>query len=786
MTGALTERGTGEPAAVDLRLAPVAAAGWLGAWLGTGGRFWLLLVGAAGLLLLITPAIVRRSWWAAATAAMLAGTLIIGWAHLEALQRSSVGRLAGSGAVVRAEVRLTGDPRIRPAQGIRPAFLTVRADVVWISGRGQTWRERAPVLVTASADQLPAWRRFIAGNRVRTGLRLQPPDPGSDIAAIARVRAAPVVTGRPGPADRAVERVRSGLRGAVARGSPEARALVPSLVLGDTSAITDAITEDFLSTGLTHLTAVSGANLALMLAFLVVLSRWIGVRGWWLRLVGLAGVIMFVALCRAEPSVLRAAAMGLVSLAALGMSGRSTGMRGLFVAMIMLLVGDPWLGRSPGFALSVLASGGIVWWARRWAAALQTWLPRVIAESIAVPLSAHLATLPVATAMSGQVSMVGIVTNALAGPFVGPATILGFSAAGLSQISPFLAGLVGRLACWSAQPVLWIAHIGAALPGAIWIWPAGVVSLGLLSTICLTLASAMPQVLRRPWLAGGLSLLMIIGIIRAPVQPGWPPKDWLLIVCDVGQGDGMAVNTGPGQAIVIDSGPEPKPMRTCLDQLDVRTVPLLIFTHFHADHVGGLSGVLAGRRVNRIWVSPYASPPGGAEDVSRAAARLQIPIAVPTVGTEAQVGPAALRVVGPIDRRPNPLVIEDGRSSMENNLSIATMITIDGERLLLTGDVEPEEQRRIVASGMDLDADVLKVPHHGSSRQDAEFIAATHARVAIASAGVHNDYGHPAAKTVRLLRSDGMTTLCTCWTGSVAVIREGAGIGVVTQHRVRQ
>lgn len=768
---------------IDLRLAPIATAGWAGSWLGTSGYYRCLAAGALAAALLIVLAVVRRSWWTVATALMLTGTLAIGWCHVIALERSAVSRLAGSEAIARVDLRLTGDPTVRPAQGIRPAYLTVRADALIVSGRGQAWQERAPVLVTASGDEVPSWRAVAAGSRVRTLLRLQPATSGSDLAAVGRAGAAPILLAGPGPGDRVVERVRAGLRAAVSGGAPEARALVPSLVLGDTSGITDAITMDFLSTGLTHLTAVSGENLALMLAFLLVLARWVGVRGWWLRLIGLAGVIMFVGLCRTEPSVLRAAAMGLVALAALGMSGRSTGMRSLFVAMIMLVVADPWLGRSLGFALSVLASGGIVWWSRAWSGVMSRWSPMVIAESITVPLAAHLATLPLATAISGQVSMIGILTNAVAGPFVGPATILGFSAAGLSLLSPFLAGLAGRLACWSAQPVLWTAHIGAALPGASWTWPAGAVPLGLLAAGCLVVALAMPYIVRRPWLVAGLAILMIIGIIRAPAQPGWPPKDWLLVACDVGQGDGLAVRTGPGQAIVVDSGPDPRPMRTCLDQLGIRRVPLLIFTHYHADHVGGLSGVLAGRRVERIWASPYESPPGGSDEVHAAAAKLHIPISVPAVGTVARVGPADLRVLGPIDRQPTPLVAEEGQSSMENNLSIATMITIDGERLFLTGDVEPEEQGRILDSGADLHADVLKVPHHGSSRQDSEFIAATHARVAIASAGVHNDYGHPAPKTVQLLRSDGMTTLCTCWSGSIAVIKTGDGIGVISQHR---
>ena len=124
---------------------------------------------------------------------------------------------------------------------------------------------------------------------------------------------------------------------------------------------------------------------------MLTVSRWVGVRGWWLRGVGLAGVLVFVALCRTEPSVLRVAAMGLVALAALGSGSRSAGLRNLAVAIMVLLLVDPFLGRSIGFTLSVLACAGIVWWARSWTVIMNRRLPLIIAESIAVPLAAQLA-----------------------------------------------------------------------------------------------------------------------------------------------------------------------------------------------------------------------------------------------------------------------------------------------------------------------------------------------------------------------------------------------------------
>ena len=107
---------------------------------------------------------------------------------------------------------------------------------------------------------------------------------------------------------------------------------------------------------------------------------------------------------------------------------------------------------------------------------------------------------------------------------------------------------------------------------------------------------------------------------------------------------------------------------------------------------------------------------------------------------------------------------------------------VDDLTVLLTGDVEPEGQARILATGADLRADVLKLPHHGSSRQDPAFFAATGARVAIASAGQRNSYGHPAPSTVRLATGLGMTVLRTDTQGSIAVTERDGRLGAVTQR----
>jgi competence protein ComEC len=265
-----------------------------------------------------------------------------------------------------------------------------------------------------------------------------------------------------------------------------------------------------------------------------------------------------------------------------------------------------------------------------------------------------------------------------------------------------------------------------------------------------------------------------------PSQPGWPPRRWVLVACDVGQGDGLVVRVGPRSALVIDTGPDTALMRRCLDQLRISVVPVLILTHFHADHVDGLPGVLSHRRVGEIWISPLASPANEAITVQHHAAQTGIPVRVPMVGSQGTVGDASWLILGPAALRP---AMGDSESAEQNDSSLVLAIEVAGIRLLLTGDVEPPGQQAILASGAELQADVLKIPHHGSARQEPAFFAATGARIAIASAGLDNDYGHPAPRTVALVRSLGMTLLRTDTQGSVAIAARDGSIGAVVQRR---
>ncbi len=167
----------------------------------------------------------------------------------------------------------------------------------------------AMVRVSASGEAMTSWSQLAPGTRVRATVRLAEAESGEAVSVLVRAREPPVTVSPPATLDAAVERVRAGLRASAAHLEPEPRALVPALVVGDTSAMPGSLVDRFKVTGLTHLTAVSGANLTLLLVFLRVVAVGVGVRGRGLTAVLIAGVAAFVALYLGEPSVVRAAAM---------------------------------------------------------------------------------------------------------------------------------------------------------------------------------------------------------------------------------------------------------------------------------------------------------------------------------------------------------------------------------------------------------------------------------------------------------------------------------------------
>jgi competence protein ComEC len=733
----------------------------------------------------------------------------------------------------RTVVELTGqvvsDPRpVAAGRFPGPSRVAVQLRAQGVGARGQHVSTSLPMLVLAPGGSGPgSWSLVAAGQQVRLRGRLTPSDRGDEPVALVTARGAPQrVTAGSWPW-RVADRVRAGLRGACRGLSADSAGLLPSLVVGDTSSLPEGLRADLKAAGLTHLTAVSGANVAIFVGTVGWLAAAAGAARrtrWVVSAVAVAG---FVVLARPSPSVLRAAAMAGVALVGLASARRPRGLPVLATAVVLLLGDNPWLARNPGFALSAVATGGLLLLARPWADRLARRMPRPLALALAAPAAAQAACGPVLVLLTPSVSLVSIPANLLAEPAVAPATLLGVAAAGLSLIWPQAAYLTAWSGSLATDWIALVAHRGAAVPLANLPWPGGLAGAGLLAVLTAALiwatardrgrtpgaspggnGVAQEEYLRASSRRGRGRGGRVVAVLAVAVCAGWVllpgadrllpwpgrgvPDGWLMMMCDVGQGDAVAVRSGPDRAILLDAGPQPAAIDACLRRLGVRHLDLVVITHLHADHAFGLPGVLHGRDVGEIWVSPLAEPAGNAEAVRRwvgAAGARQVQAWAGAQGARGRGGwMVRWRVLEPRDppSASGDVTAVDGTAVNES--SVAVMIDAEGPagqvRLLDLGDLETGRQQGLaerLRKGGDTiggTVDLVKVAHHGSSRQSEALYAACGAQVALIGVGAGNDYGHPSPTALTMLASIGFRVLRTDLDGDLAVERSPEGIRV--------
>ena len=840
------QRESGHPgeseAPADLRLVPPALAAWgtAAVVLGASPAWSAVLAvgcGIAGAALLSARRRAGPGRFARSRAPVAAVLLCVAAAAASAglhgadVRRGPVPESARRFATVTAEIELSGDPwlsrpRVR-GDHAAPVAVLARAEVRRVEqADGRTVRTRSPVLMVVDRDvpaprvppagavpaargpreARPAWLGLLPSTRLRVTARLAPALTGGDrTAAVLRVRGDPepeIVAGPNGP-QRLAGRLRAGLREATEGLPADARALLPGLVVGDTSRITPELDEAFKETDLAHTLAVSGSNLTILLALLLGppglaqraerrgLAPRLGLPLRATALLAAALTLGFVIVCRPDPSVLRAAACGSVALLALATGRRRSMIPALATAVLLLVLYDPWLARGYGFLLSVLATGALLGPAPGWSEALRRRrVPARLAEALAAAAAAQALCAPVVAVLSARVSLVAVPCNLLAEVAVAPATVLGFAALAVAPVAMPAAKALAWCAGWPAGWIAKIARTGAALPGAGVDWPASWSGALLLAAVTVAVVSAGRRLLRHPWWCAALAVLLLLAVVRpAPltrVITGWPPPGWRYAMCDVGQGDATVLAAGDGTGVVVDAGPDPELVDHCLRALGVTRVPLLVLTHFHADHVTGLPGVLRGRSVAAIETTDYEEPADQAEFVRREAARRHIPLTTAVAGEERRSGALSWRVLWP-PAAPAP----GGAPALEpdgpNDASVVLLVRSGGLRLLLLGDLEPPAQQALLrspaAAGL-ARVDVLKVAHHGSAYQDPDLIRLAAPRVALISTGADNPYGHPAPVTVAALRAGGAMVLRTDRDGALAVGGDGGNGGTAGEVRV--
>ncbi|WP_436522719.1 ComEC/Rec2 family competence protein [Actinoplanes sp. HUAS TT8] len=807
--GPASARGSGpQKAAPDLRLAGFMVGIWLASLGGLHGSARIgLLAGGLALLVAVAGALAGPNrnkaeeaaggrargvstteqprgapatwaalrWTGAAIALGAACGSLATAARVSVREAQPLVSLIDSGDPVDLSMIVRDDPHALTTTAGPPTYLVaVELERVRPKDGGTPIRLSARALVLGSD---PGWRTLLPGQHLTATGRLMPPRPGDLRAAVVSVRESPQLIGEPSWAQRAAGVLRAGLQRACEPLPDDSGGLLPGLVVGDTSRLDPSLEADFQATGMTHLNAVSGSNVAIILGVILFVVRRTGAGPVLCAVVCGVALVGFVILARPSPSVVRAAAMGAIGLLGLASGRPRAAVPALAAAAAVLLVYDPELAADAGFTLSVLATAGLLLLAPVWRDALRArgWPPGA-AEALAVPAAAQVACGPVIAGLSGTVSLVAVPANLVVVPAIAPATLLGVGAALLSPVWPAGAEFAAWLAHWPAEWLVLVARTGARMPAGALPWPDGVPGALLLAGITVVvLIAARRAVVRK--LAAVVAACAVLGAL--PVRllaSGWPPPGWLVVACSVGQGDAIVLPAGDGRAVVVDAGPEPDPVDGCLRRLGIRQVALFVVSHYHVDHIGGVEGLFRGRAVAAVVGPDWPEPAGGRRRVAEVAGKAGAPVSSAGPGWTYAIGGLRLEALAPLE----PL---HGTNSDPNNNSLVLRATVAGRTVLLPGDAETEEQNDLVGrlGAAGLRADVLKVAHHGSALQSPELLDAVDPAVALVSVGVDNDYGHPNASLLARLARDGARVIRTDESGDVAVTAAGGGLAVTVR-----
>lgn len=564
--------------------------------------------------------------------------------------------------------------------------------------------------------------------------------------------------------------------------------LLNGMLIGYREGLSDEVQEAFSNAGLTHIMAVSGANVAFLILPLSFLLKLLGIGKKLSKLVIIAFLILFVFVTGFEPSVLRAVLMAGVILLSEVLYKKPDTYAAIAFSCILLLVISPCMLFNIGFQLSYAATLGIVMLYKNIKKLITCkFVPNKVAEIIGGTLAAQLGVLPITLIHFNKLSLISIIPNILVAPILGLITILGMLMAILGQFSLYLSTLIGYLNNIFLSAVLYVTK-----------WSSGV-SFAAITTVTpsLIMGAAYYVVIwflfwYKPLkgislkLRHGAAVLSIIAVffLTGTLKPAYMEVTFL----DVGQGDCAFIRTYTGKTVLIDGGGSTNPNNISkvgervvipfLLDSGICSLDAVIATHPHSDHIQGLGDVLKGLGTKRLII-PSIENDAGFEELLSTAGSKNIPVTRCSEGDRIRLDDrTVMQVLNPPGNWP-------GDEESFNNASLVLKLSYGHTSILFTGDVEAEVEERIVSSGTEdnidvslLDVDVLKVAHHGSAYSSGKaFLDAVDPQAAIISVG-RNNFGHPSEKVLNLLKESNVECFRTDECGAVVLKSDGSSIKI--------
>ncbi|MGO1623017.1 ComEC/Rec2 family competence protein [Flaviflexus sp.] len=653
-------------------------------------------------------------WWPTLVVVVLSAILASGVvaAHNHLGNRGILSDLISAKAVVTVQGEIASYPNPAGDQILRTL------SIEHVEGRGQVSGSYSSVTLLGG-DNLAD---FNLHETVDVLVRLEPTDPGSREVAWATVLRGPTLIEEADPVSRWIANRAAVLDEYLEDESPAVRGLVPGVAIGDDSGIPEEDGDALAAVNLTHLTAVSGSHVSMITAIVLGI---VGRKRKVLAVTAAAGVLGVLVLATgAQPSVMRAAVMGVVVLAGVWMRRPASALPALGASIILLLAVEPTLALAYGFILSVVSTAAIIVFSAPASALLAPVLTVPGANLLAVPVVAHLACSPIILLLTDTASLWSALANAVVAPVVPIGTILALGAIIAAPV-PYVGQALGWMA---ARCVSWIDIVAGEMSG--W-WGSGIDGRLVIVVYAGILLLAWPivhlGVKKRTLGIGALGIAVLYGVWR--LLPTQVP-DWDIVQCDVGQG-AATLFKHEGAVYLVDTGTEDERLGECLDAAGTH-VDIVVLTHMHADHAGNLDTALS-RGAQEIWVGPGITPE---VEWQIADSGTNVPIRELRAGDNAE----GIEILWPDSQRN---CYDD---ACINNQSLVLRVSL-GQTLLIPGDLETDAQRTL--SGREIAADIVLVPHHGSSKQDDGFALAVGAETALLSYG-ENTYGHPAPSTIDL------------------------------------